>query len=152
MQKYLFDTNIWISIWDITDPFHQEMYDFYQYYKVNDRKIVIPTMVYFEFQATKSAVYKRKSILQSPLRDWYVDDGDVIKFEISTEFTNKAKEQELFDKFHMLRGADLVVACVAKVEDAILVSNDKAFQALAGELEVYDSEFIKQLLIDEGIH
>ena len=47
----------------------------------------------------------------------------------------KVRELELYDRFSCLKGADLLYACIARVEDNLLVTHDSDFDPYSDELD-----------------
>jgi predicted nucleic acid-binding protein len=99
-----------------------------QFYKRNSDAVwVIPTLAYFEFQAAQSRSGRR-------YRYVYINALEV--FELTLDFTRRCREKQLFERFLKLRGADLVYACIAKVEGIALVTFDQDFDDYAGDIEI----------------
>lgn len=57
-------------------------------------------------------------------------------FQINAEFLWRVSEQNLYDLFLNLKGADLVYACIAKSESIPLVTHDKQFNQYSKELQL----------------
>lgn len=55
-------------------------------------------------------------------------------YNVSQEFLLKVYELNLYDKFSTLKGADLLYACIAKVENIPLVTHDNDFEPYSGEV------------------
>ena len=73
------------------------------------------------------------------LREFYLMDENSMMYQINQGLISKS--HELFTKpgFNQLRGADLVFACIAFVENAYLVTLDKVFvKHLSGHLSIID--------------
>jgi predicted nucleic acid-binding protein len=99
-----------------------------QFYERNpDAVWVILTLAYFEFQAAQSRSGQR-------YRDVYIRSLEI--FELTLDFTRRCREQQLFERFLKLRGADLVYACIAKVKGFALVTFDRDFDDQAGYIQI----------------
>jgi len=73
------------------------------------------------------------------LREFYLMDENALLYDVDEELISKG--YDLFSKpgFDQLRGADLVFACIAAIEDAFLVTRDKAFlKHLSTQLRIID--------------
>ena len=97
---------------------------------------IFPSLAVFEVSATVSRMHRGG---QSILREFYLLDESSILYDVDQSLISKS--HELFAKpgFDQLRGADLVFACIAAIEDAYLVTKDKAFgKYLSTELRIID--------------
>jgi hypothetical protein len=73
------------------------------------------------------------------LREFYLMDENALLYDVDEELISKS--HKLFPKpgFDQLRGADLVFACIAAIENAFLVTRDKAFgKYLSTQLRIID--------------
>jgi predicted nucleic acid-binding protein len=93
--------------------------------------LVIPSIAYFEFQATQSRLRREN---KGAIREIYIENLEL--YTITKETIKKAANLNIFDKFNNLKGADLIYACIAKIENIPLVTNDKHFQKVQNEIEV----------------
>lgn len=135
MKNLLIDTSVWLSIFDEKDPNHHNSYRFYMYHK-EICKIYISPLTHFEYESWKSRIYRRKNMKKEPLREWYIDNWNIIKYNITHKLSEDSYKLDLFNKFTKLKWADLIHACIAKTEDLILVTNDNDF------LEIKDNLYI----------
>jgi predicted nucleic acid-binding protein len=114
------------SLWrDLSDEVFTEKY-------VN----IIPSIAIFEVNATASSKNRDN---QRFLREFYMLGDHEEIYPIDENLISKA--YPLFAKkgFDRLRGADLIFACIAKIENACLVTLDKAFKEyLSEEIKVID--------------
>lgn len=136
-RRFALDASVLTSIVNSDDVFHQPCYQFFR--KLNDADAaiwVIPGLIMFEYQAAQSRRYRelhpgKKVFRFAPL---YVDKCEL--YDVSVEFLWKVDELGLYDLFNHLKGADLVYACIAKVEAIPLVTHDKQFLQYGAEIEI----------------
>ena len=73
------------------------------------------------------------------LREFYLLDDNAVLYDVDKVLIEKSYDLHAKPGFDQLRGADLVFACIAHIEDAYLVTLDKAFKKnLSGELRILD--------------
>ena len=92
---------------------------------------IIPAIAYFEYQAAQSRLRKEG---EGAYRELYIPNWEV--YDISLALIRKAAELDLMNLFEKLRGADLIYACIAKIEQIPLVTCDRHFGQYAGEIQV----------------
>jgi predicted nucleic acid-binding protein len=90
---------------------------------------VFPAIAWFEWQATLSRMERDGERI---LRDLYLIDEKNYVLDIDRSFIEKADELQLHLRFSSLKGADLIFAAAAVIEDATLVTRDTAFLGLDG--------------------
>ncbi len=125
-KKVLLDANVLISMVNSRDPNHTPCYSFYQNNK-DSHIFYVPSIAYFEFQATQSRNGKS-------YHEIYMEN--VKKYDISYDLIKKCWDLNLFNKFSRLRGADLVYACISKVEKIPLATNDNDFKSVKSEISI----------------
>ena len=136
-RRLALDASVLTSIVNSDDVFHWPCYRFFREHHDADTAIwVIPSLIMFEYQATQSRRYRqlhpgKKVFRYAPL---FVDKCEL--YDISQEFLWKIDDLSLYDLFGHLRGADLVYACIAKVERIPLVTHDKQFWQYEKELDL----------------
>lgn len=96
---------------------------------------IYPSISVYELQASISRMRREG---RQVLREFYVVGENSIVYPIDQELIYRC--ESLFDKpgFAALRGADLIFACIAHLEDAYLVTLDKGFSAVATQVRVVD--------------
>lgn len=96
---------------------------------------IFPAHGYFELQASVSRKIRDES---NTLREFWIlgetEELYPINEKLIREFTPKCAEPG----FSELRGGDLLFALIAERENAILVTLDRDFQAVASLIEVWD--------------
>lgn len=72
------------------------------------------------------------------LRDFYIVSENSVVYPIDQDLVYRSSD--LFGKpgFSKLRGGDLIVACIAHLENAYLVTLDKDFSSVASQVRVID--------------
>lgn len=81
---------------------------------------VVPTIAYFEYQAAQSRL-KREG--RKAYREIYIQNLQT--YEVSLNLIRKTAELDLANLFSTLRGADLIYACIARIEGITLVTCDE---------------------------
>lgn len=128
-DQYLLDTSVLVSAINTADDNHLQCYSFIQNHP--EAVWIVPTLAYFEFQATQSRLRRNGS---SAIREVYL--GNHQPYEVTLDLTRRANERDLFNIFDRLTGADLVFACIAAIENVPLVTADKGFLTVMGHIEV----------------
>lgn len=91
----------------------------------------MPTIAYFEYQAAQSRL-KREG--KKAYRELYIPNLET--YDISMSMIRRTAELDLENLFEKLRGADLIYACIAKIEELPLVTCDPHFEKYRHEIEV----------------
>lgn len=136
-QRYVLDASILASIVNSDDVEHSSCYSFFRNLHDDDTAIwVVPSLVFFEYQATQSRRYREKGREDDVYRHapLYVTNCEL--YEASRSFLLKVDKMGLYDLFSSLKGADLLYACIAKVENLPLVTHDRHFEKYAQEIEL----------------
>lgn len=136
-ERVVLDASVITSVVNSDDAFHQPCYQYFRdRHDAGDVIWVIPGLIMFEFQATQSRRYRERRPGQPVYRDspLYVDQCEV--FQVTKDFLWAVSEAKLYDLFAQLRGADLLYACIAKLERIPLVTHDKGFERYASELKL----------------
>lgn len=96
---------------------------------------IYPSIAVFELQASISRMHREGRKI---LRDFYIVSENSMVYPIDQELIYRCEKLFYAPGFSSLRGADLIFACLAKLEDAYLVTLDKGFEAVASEIRVLD--------------
>jgi len=129
MKRYITDASFLISAIRNCDSNHQSCF---QFFRENEQsKWVVPTIAYFEYQAAQSRLEKEG---KKAYRELYIPNLEV--YEISHSLIKAVAELDLANVFTDLRGADLIYACISKVERIPLVSCDTHFKKYSGAIEL----------------
>lgn len=134
MHKFVWDTSALINIKEPNENGYSPAYSLYK--DLADGwidikyKNIFPALSVFELNATISRKERENNKI---LREFYLLDENSIIYNIDKDLILKSNEIISKKGFDQLRGADLVFACIAYVEDAYLVTLDKAFKKYIGE-------------------
>ncbi|HEX5339714.1 MAG TPA: PIN domain-containing protein [Gammaproteobacteria bacterium] len=97
---------------------------------------IFPALSVFEVAATVSRIHRKG---QRILREFYLLNEHSVLYNIDLAFIEKSYELYAEPGFSLLQGADLVFACIAAIEDAWLVTMDRAFAThVGGRIKVLD--------------
>jgi predicted nucleic acid-binding protein len=119
--KYVWDTSALLAAMRASEQEHIACYGFLR--NNRDRTHIIPALAWFEVQAALSRIEKDRDRV---LRELFLPPSWVLNMDL--RFIREAAKRGLHARFSTLRGADLVFACAAVIEDATLVTLDrKAF-------------------------
>ena len=96
---------------------------------------LIPAMAAFEIPATVSRKRKEGGGM---LHEFYLMGDNEVLYPIDEKLVLAANDFLRTPGFDKLRGADLIFACIAKLESAWLVTLDRHFEAVADQITVID--------------
>ncbi len=140
IKKFVWDTSSIINIKEPNgqgySPGHSLFKDLFEGWIPGPYQNIFPTLAIFEVAAHVSAMKRNRNKI---LREFYVMDKNSRFYDVDQSLISKS--DELFTKpgFDRLRGADLVFACIASIEDAYLVTKDGAFSDfLSSQLRIID--------------
>lgn len=129
MKRHVVDASFLVSAIRSCDVHHVACYNYYR--NNEDLTWVVPTVAYFEYQAAQSRLRREG---RKAYRELYIPDLEV--FEISLPMIRRTAELDLFNVFENLRGADLIYACIARLEDIPLITCDGHFDEYASIIRV----------------
>jgi len=136
-KRYVLDTSVLVSIVNSDDTEHFSCYSFFQNLHNDDRAIwVVPGVIFFEYQATQSRRYRERRPGHPVFRNAPLVYTNTELYHITKKFLKKVYELGLYDIFSSLRGADLLYACIARVENLPLVTHDNDFDRYSKELKI----------------
>ena len=134
-QRYVLDTSVLTSIVNSDDSEHWSCYSFFKILHDADNAIwVVPGLIVFEFQATQSRRYRERRPGEPIFRHAPLFYTNTELYHVTKKFLIKVCDLHLYDMFRFLKGADLLYACIAKVEGIPLVTHDKAFDRYSEEI------------------
>jgi predicted nucleic acid-binding protein len=128
-DSYVIDASVLVGAVNSADVNHVACYSFFKNHE--DATFVIPTIAYFEFQAAQSRIRRER---RKAIRELYMPNAET--YEITAATLRRAAELQLPDKLSTLRGADLVYACIAAIENLPLVTNDQGFRAVEPHVRI----------------
>lgn len=139
MIKLVWDTSALINIKEPNSegysPAHSLWKDLADGWISGPYQNIIPAIAAFEVPATVSRIRRDGGKM---LHAFYLMGGNEILYPIDENFVTAAYSLTTETGFEKLRGCDLIYACVAKLEDAWLVTLDKGFSAVADQITVID--------------
>ena len=130
MQRLVTDACFLISAIRSCDPNHNVCYNFFKNHE-DSTTWVVPIIAYFEYQATQSRLQREG---KKAYRELYIPNQEI--YNVSLDLVHKTAEQNLANIFSELRGADLVYACIAKIENIPLVTCDNHFNSYIGQISI----------------
>jgi len=138
--KFVWDTSAIVNIkesnGDGYSPAHSLIKDLTDGWIEGPYTNLFPSLAVFEVAATMSRMHRDG---RSVLREFYLLDENSVIYPVDQTLIKKSAELLAKPGFDQLRGADLVFACIAAIENAYLVTLDKAFSKhLLGEIRVLD--------------
>ena len=138
--KFVWDTSAIINIKDPNEdgysPANSFIKDFSDGWLPGPYLNIFPSLAVFEVSATVSRMHREGKKI---LREFYLMDENAILYDVDEALIRKSYDLHARPGFDKLRGADLVFACIAAIEDAHLVTLDGAFRKhLNGLVKVID--------------
>lgn len=134
-KRYALDASVLASIVNSDDVEHFSCYLFFRNLNDDDKALwVVPGLIVFEFQATQSKRYRNRRPGQPVFRHSPLHYENTELYGVTKKFLDKVYKLGLYDKFSTLRGADLLYACIARVENIPLVTHDSDFDPYSKEL------------------
>ncbi|HCE2205938.1 TPA: hypothetical protein NGT29_003262 [Vibrio parahaemolyticus] len=144
MHKFVWDTSAIVNIKESNDdgysPGRSLFKDLSDGWIDIDYKNIFPTLAVFEVNATVSKLARKGKPV---LREFYLLDDRALMYDVDQELIRKANQLFTLDGFDKLYGADLVFACIAKIEDAHLVTMDR-------KLAMHVSKHVKVIDLNES--
>ena len=138
-KRFVWDTSALLNIKEPNaqgySPGHSFYKDFSDGWLPGPYFNIYPSIAVFELQASVSRLHREG---RKMLRDFYIVSENSTVYTVDQELIHRC--DHLFDKpgFEMLRGADLIFACIAHLEDAYLITLDTGFKVVASQIRVID--------------
>lgn len=127
-RRYVLDASIMGAVLNMDDPTHQESYWFFKNLHDADAATwVVPGLLFFELQAIRARRFREKKDA-SPIYQripLFIENTEL--YEVTAPFLKRVWDLDLYRKFDTLKGADLLYACIAHVEQIPLVTQDTDF-------------------------
>jgi len=134
-QRYVLDANVLVSIVNSSHEQHFSCYSFFRNLDDSDKAWwVVPALAFFEFQATQSRLHRKNPLGSTVFRHAPLHTENSELYHVSPEFLGKVWNLDLYEKFSLLHGPDLLYACIAYVEGIPLVTHDNGFDRYSKEL------------------
>lgn len=145
MRKFVWDTSALINIKELDasgySPGHSLMRDLFDGHITGAYENIFPAIAVFEVNATVSRMHHEG---RGILREYYIMNENSRICSIDEALIHKCNDLIALDGFSKLRGADLIFACIAYLQNAFLVTKDKDFLTVGGHVEIID--------LNESIH
>ncbi|PWW81906.1 hypothetical protein CR164_08845 [Prosthecochloris marina] len=129
LKKFVWDTSAIINIKEPDSkgysPGHSLIKDLSDGWIPGPYLNIFPSLAVFEVSATVSRMHRDGKTI---LREFYLMDENSMLYDVDQSLIYKSHELHSELGFNMLRGADLVFASIAAIENAYLVTLDKAFK------------------------
>lgn len=140
LKKFVWDTSAIINIKQPANsgysPGHSLIKDLSDGWIPGPYLNIFPSLAVFEVSATVSRMHRDGKHI---LREFYLMDENAVLYDVDRELISKSYELFPQPGFDQLRGADLVFASIAYIENAFLVTLDKAFSKyLSTQLRIID--------------
>ena len=140
MRKFVWDTSAILNIKEPNEdgysPGHSFIKDLSDGWIDIEYQNIFPSLAVFEVNASVSR--KRRDGVRI-LREFYIMDERSVLYDVDRALIKKSHELFAQEGFNQLRGADLVFACIASIEQACLVTLDKGFSKYVGDkIEMID--------------
>ena len=134
MKKFVWDTSAIINIKEPNpegySPGHSLFKDLSDGWISGPYQNIFPSLAVFEVSATVSRMHRDGKRI---LREFYIMDENSILYDVDKDLILKSYDLHAKQGFDELRGADLVFACIAYIEDAYLVTMDNQFAKSVSE-------------------
>lgn len=144
MYKFVWDTSAIVNIKESNDDGYSPGKSLFKDLSDGcidiDYQNIFPTLAVFEVNATVSKLNRKGKPV---LREFYLLDDRALMYDVDQELIQKANQLFTLDGFDKLYGADLVFACIAKIEDAYLVTMDR-------KLAMHTSKHVKVIDLNES--
>lgn len=139
MIKLVWDTSALLNIKEDSgggySPGYSLMKDFRDGWIKGPYLNIFPAIAFFEVQASISRMEREG---RKMLREFYIIDEHSMVYPTDHAFIKRSDEVVRLPGFNELRGADLVFACIAYLEDAWLVTLDGHFERVKEHINVLD--------------
>jgi hypothetical protein len=134
-HRYALDASVLASIVNSDDVEHYSCYSFFQNLHEDDKATwVVPGLIFFEFQATQSRRYRERHPGHKVFRHAPLFYTNTEVYQVTKRFLKQVYDLNLYDIFSHLHGADLLYACIARVERIPLVTHDGGFDRYKTEI------------------
>jgi predicted nucleic acid-binding protein len=139
MKKFVWDTSAILNIKEPNangySPGHSLFKDLSDGWIPGPYQNIFPAIAAFEVDASVSRKLREGKKI---LRHFYIVNENAIIYPIDDALIERCADIMASPGFAQLRGADLIFACIAFLEDAFLVTMDRGFSAVASRVKVID--------------
>ena len=140
MKKFVWDTSAIINIKEPNSegysPAHSLFKDLSDGWISGPYQNIFPSLAVFEVSATVSRMHREGKQI---LREFYIMDENSLLYDVDKDLISSSYDLHAKQGFDQLRGADLVFACIAYIENTWLVTLDKKFgKSVSEHIKVLD--------------
>jgi predicted nucleic acid-binding protein len=136
-QRYVLDASMLGAVVNMDDPSHQDSYWYFkELHDADAATWVVPGLIFFEMQAMRARRHRERRDGSPIYRNLPLYFENTELYEVTQPFLQKVWEMDLYIKFGTLKGADLLYACIAHVENIPLVTQDHDFDRHADLLRI----------------
>jgi predicted nucleic acid-binding protein len=139
VKRFVWDTSALVNIKEPNEqgysPGHSLFKDLAQGIIPGPYQNIFPAIFAFEIDASVSHKHREGKRI---LREFYIVNENALIYPVDSELIQRSADLVVKAGFSELRGADLVFACIASLEDAYLVTMDNHFSKVSGEVRVID--------------
>ena len=137
MLKLVWDTSALVNLKEKNEvgfsPAYSLWKDLADGWIVGPYQNIIPAISAFEISAAVSSKNRRGEVM---LHEFRIMGGNEIVYDIDRAFIERTAPLVRMEGFNRLWGADLIFACIAKLEGAMLVTLDNDFKHVANQIKV----------------
>ncbi len=137
MKTFVWDTSALLSIKEPDSagysPGHSLMKDLVDGWIPGPYTNIYPAIAWFEVDAAISRKHREGG---KTLREFYILNEHSLIYPVDHQLIQKCAQIVVMDGFSLLRGADLIFACIAYLEDAYLVTLDNHFNQVSAHVKV----------------
>lgn len=137
MKKFVWDTSAILNIKEPDEtgysPGNSLMKDLSDGWIPGPYQNIFPTIAAFEVDASVSRMHREGKKI---LREFYIVDENSVIYQIDQALIRRCSDVVTMDGFSILRGADLIFACIAYIESAYLVTLDNHFSEVSHYIKV----------------
>ncbi|MBI3356998.1 MAG: hypothetical protein HY038_09560 [Nitrospirae bacterium] len=124
-----------VSIVNSEEAEHWSCYSFFRNHDDDDKACwVVPGLIFFEFQATQSKLNRKRRSKRQVFRYTPLHYKNTELYHVTKKFLAEVNDLDLYNKFSLLHGQDLLYACIACIEGIPLVTHDKDFDPYSKDL------------------
>ncbi len=139
MKKFVWDTSAILNIKEPNaqsySPGNSLMKDLSDGWISGPYQNIFPAIAAFEVDASVSRMHREGKKI---LREFYIVDDCAVIYPVDQELIRRCSDLVTMDGFSKLRGADLIFACIAYLENACLVTLDGHFNGVSQHISVLD--------------
>lgn len=137
LRKFVWDTSAIVNIKepDVNgySPGYSLMKDLADGWISGSYENIFPAIAAFEISASVSRMHREGKKI---LREFYIVDEHSIIYPIDEALITRSESIVTMSGFQGLRGADLIFACIAYLEQAYLVTLDNGYQEVAEHVRI----------------